>query len=283
MCRLFGFRSVIQSQVHSSLVEAENALGIQSGSHPDGWGVAYYVQSSPHVVKSAQAAIGDAIFKRVSGVVSSQTVVAHIRKTTVGDNNILNTHPFQYGRWIFAHNGNITDFKEKRQDLMARVSPKFRRFILGETDSELIFYFLLSHLASKCNLGDRTIEHNLLQDSLQESIETLIKHAGKPAPKDNCGEEATYYTFILTNGQNMVGYQGGKNLYYSTYKTRCGDRDTCPSFSPECEAATKTGYINHLIFSSEPLSGENIWIPLSPGEMVGVDEHMQLKIHKTIP
>ena len=38
MCRLFGFRSVIQSQVHRSLVDADNALGQQSVRHQDGCG-----------------------------------------------------------------------------------------------------------------------------------------------------------------------------------------------------------------------------------------------------
>jgi hypothetical protein len=38
MCRIFGFRSVIQSQVHRSLVSADNALMIQGERHPDGWG-----------------------------------------------------------------------------------------------------------------------------------------------------------------------------------------------------------------------------------------------------
>lgn len=280
MCRLFGFRSVIQSQVHTSLLEAENALGVQSGSHPDGWGVAYYIETSPHVVKSAKAAIGDAIFKRVSGVVSSQTVVAHIRKTTVGDSNILNTHPFQYGKWIFAHNGNITNFKEKRNELLARISPHFRRYILGETDSELIFYFLLSHLESKGNIHSESYEHEKLTQSLGESISELFRICGAPAEKDNSGENATYYTFILTNGKSMIAYQGGKNLYYSTYKNKCSDRDTCPSFSKECEAATETGYVNHLIFSSEPLSGENIWIPLEKGQMISVDQHMKLRIER---
>ena len=40
MCRLFGFRSVIKSQMHRSLVSADNALVRQSEQHPDGWGVA---------------------------------------------------------------------------------------------------------------------------------------------------------------------------------------------------------------------------------------------------
>lgn len=278
MCRLFGFRSVINSQVHSSLVEADNALGIQSNDHPDGWGVAYYVQNSPHVVKSAKSALDDAIFKRVSGIVSSQSVVAHIRKTTQGNNNILNTHPFQYGNWIFAHNGNITHFEKKRQDLLNHVSPKFRRFILGETDSELIFYFILSHIEARMPLEEKGHDAKDLSKTVLEAIDELERIAGKKALKDNSGADATYYTFILTNGDIMIGFQGGKNLYYSTYKTKCGDRDHCPSFSAECEAPTQTGFINHLILSSEPLSGENIWIPLEPGQLIAVDQHMKMII-----
>src|SRR4051794_31811738 len=58
MCRLFGFRSVIPSQVHRSLLAAENALGVQSNQHPDGWGVAFYVDGSPHVTRSPTTALG---------------------------------------------------------------------------------------------------------------------------------------------------------------------------------------------------------------------------------
>ena len=56
MCRLFGFRSVIPSQVHRSLLSADNALGTQSSQHPDGWGVAFYVDGSPHLTKSPSTA-----------------------------------------------------------------------------------------------------------------------------------------------------------------------------------------------------------------------------------
>ena len=85
MCRLFGFRSIIESKVHSSLMNAENALGIQSVDHPDGWGVAYYIGYSPHLIKADRPAIECEIFKKVSGVVSSHTVLAHIRKSTIGE------------------------------------------------------------------------------------------------------------------------------------------------------------------------------------------------------
>jgi predicted glutamine amidotransferase len=146
MCRLFGFRSVIRSQVHRSLVSAENALGVQSNFHSDGWGVAYYIEDHPHLIRSSEAAFQDNIFHRVSGVVSSETVVAHIRKATQGIKNTLNCHPFQYGRWIFAHNGNVLGFQEKREEFVSRCSPSLRRFILGDTDSEVLFYLFLTHL-----------------------------------------------------------------------------------------------------------------------------------------
>lgn len=276
MCRLFGFRSVINSQVHESLVHAENALGTQSSNHPDGWGVSYYVAGSPHIIKSERTAINDNIFKKVSGVVSSQTVLAHIRKATLGEINILNTHPFQYGRWTFAHNGNIKDFSKVRDKLRARISPEFRRFILGTTDSEILFYYLLSNISNHIDLNDKSTRVGIVMEALNESINEIIKLIG-PLHLDSDGPNTeTYLTFILTNGDTMIGFNGGKRLCYSTYKKKCQDRDTCPSFSPECEAPAQSGFINHLIFSSEPLSGDNEWVEMSPYQMIGVDCHMEM-------
>lgn len=278
MCRLFGFRSVIHSQVHESLVRAENALGVQSNDHPDGWGVSYYVAGAPHIIKSEKTAINDTIFKKVSGVVSSQTVLAHIRKATLGEINILNTHPFQYGRWTFAHNGNIKNFSQVREHLIARISPEFKRFILGSTDSELLFYYLISNINNHADLDAKDCKVGVVMEALNESINEIIDIVG-PLHLDHDGPNTeTYLTFILTNGDTMIAFNGGKRLYYSTYKNHCMDRDSCPSFSPECEAPTKTGYVNHLIFSSEPLSGDNIWHEIPPYQMIGVDGHMKLTI-----
>lgn len=282
MCRLFGFRSVILSQVHTSLVEADNALQGQGTSHPDGWGVSYYVQGSPHIVKSSTSALGDSIFRKVSGVVSSNTVVAHIRKATHGELNILNTHPFQYGNWVFAHNGNIKNFNTHKSEILNHISPPLRRFILGSTDSEVLFYFLLSHIGKEVDLSKKNCPVNILADASREALKTLVNIIGPYSKDPNMGEAETYLTFILTNGHTMLSYQGGKELYYSTYKKRCPDRDVCPSFDKVCEAPANNGPINHLIFSSEPLSGENIWIEMTPGQMIGVDADMKLEIFDTI-
>ena len=108
----------MESQVHTSLVSAENALANQSERHPDGWGVAYYVAGAPHLLRSVQTAVNDRMFQHVSGIVTSQTVLAHLRKATQGELTVIDTHPFQYGTWAFAHNGNIKNFPALRDTLI---------------------------------------------------------------------------------------------------------------------------------------------------------------------
>src|SRR5690554_429637 len=178
MCRLFGFRSVILSQVHRSLVSADNALMNQSTAHPDGWGVAYYVEGYPHVIKSASTAVSDTLFQRVSGIVSSETVVAHLRKATVGSLSIINSHPFQYGNWIFAHNGQIPNFSHYREAVRAQISPVYRRFILGDTDSEVIFYLLLSNMARRFDVHRKGTAIEDVAAAIEDTVQQIHELSG---------------------------------------------------------------------------------------------------------
>lgn len=266
MCRLFGFRSISQSQVHQSLVYAENALLRQSEDHPDGWGLAYYHADAPHVVKSADTAHKDSLYRAASTMVTSKTVLAHIRKATAGEPALENSHPFQYGSWVFAHNGKISDLDAIRPLLLERIAPPLRARILGKTDSECFFYLILTHLARRTHLFRQAHPLYRMAAAAQAAIAEIFELTG--------GE--TYLTFILTDGNNMLAYQGGKELHVSTHKTLCTRRAACPQFDASCEQVRVDGRVNHFILSSEPLRGENVWRPLALGEMIGVDASMNL-------
>ncbi len=268
MCRLFGFRSVIPSQVHRSLLAAENALGTQSNDHPDGWGVAHYVDGVPHVTRAPSTAINDAIFQRLSGVVASETLLAHVRKATIGPKTVLNCHPFQYGKWVFAHNGEIRQFEAKRRELLELVAPRLRRYILGDTDSEVLFFVLLTELLAYGPLASR-----LGIDDLIESIRTTVSKVRAIA---DSADNPSPLTFVVTDGITMAASQGGKELFLSTHKSRCSDRDNCPHLAPECESPTTGGNINHMVFSSEVIRGDNVWTELNAGDVIGVDWRMRL-------
>jgi len=270
MCRLFGFRSVIQSQVHRSLVAADNAISVQSQRHPDGWGVAYYIDGTPHIMKSATGAMDCALFEHVSGIVSSETVVAHIRKATQGDLSVLNCHPFQHGRWVMCHNGDIPGFADVKVRLENAIAPRLRRFILGDTDSERIFFLFLTELSKYGPLVGRLGIEEVIT-ALRDTV-TCVRQLCDGRP----GYEESLLTILVTDGTVLAAIEGGKELHYSTFKQRCSDRGTCPSLAPQCEHPTDTGFVNHLIVSSEPLSGENVWLPMAKGDIIGVDWRMRL-------
>ena len=271
MCRLFGFRSFISSQVHSSLVAAENALGAQSNRNPDGWGVAYYVQGAPHLTRSPTLALGDQLFHRLSGVVASQTVLAHVRKATQGPQGALNCHPFQFGPWVFAHNGDIPGFSEQLSvPLRREIAPELRRFVLGETDSETLFHILMTALQAGIQGGSTPTLENVV-DAVKRTLERVREVCARQGVASD-----VLLTFIITNGDILVATQGGKELLFSTHKTSCPDRETCPSFTPACEAPFPGGRVSHLIVSSERLQGQSVWQELAPGDILGVDANMRV-------
>ncbi|MEE2828204.1 MAG: class II glutamine amidotransferase, partial [Myxococcota bacterium] len=148
MCRIFAFQSRVSLKVQRSLVKAENALQSQSREHPHGWGIAYYLtgERTPHCIRSVESAFTDERFGRVSEFLTSHAVLAHVRKATVGDLTVENTHPFHWNGWSFGHNGTLFGFEQISDQLRARVHPRFLPVIQGDTDSETLFYLLLTML-----------------------------------------------------------------------------------------------------------------------------------------
>ncbi len=275
MCRLFGFRSVLNSRVHASLVSAENALMGQSKRHPDGWGIAYYVHHTPHLIKSTATAETDELFKSISGVVTSQTVIAHIRKATHGKLSIINTHPFQFGKWTFAHNGNIRDFKNLKTQMEKLSNHELGKFCLGETDSEKFFFYLLSYIEKRVDLSSKNLDIRIIAEQIKLALTDLTAHTGALTVSDKGKVSENYLTFLISNGPMLIAFHGGMPLYFSTHKKNCPERDTCKSFNESCENKLDAkAPVNHLLVSSEPLQGENVWKQLQPGELIGVDDKM---------
>ena len=251
-------------------MDSQNSILHQSHRHPDGWGVAYYKLGTPHIIKLGRQAIECEIFKKLSGLVSSNTVVAHIRKSTVGSVGPLNTHPFQFGPWIFAHNGNVENFQSIKGDLLKYVDGELKSFILGETDSEHLFFLLLSLMRKRGNLEDRSLHR---PEELVWKFVTLFEKLAGPLYQSRGENHKNYLSFILTNGKSMLAYQGGKELYFSTHKELCSERKTCGYFKPLCEkSAQNKDQVQHFLISSEKIKNENVWTKLKFREMAFIDD-----------
>ena len=147
MCRMFALRSTVSCPVQESLTDADRSLQRLSEINPHGWGVAHYVQGVPQIVKSPEMAADSPVYSALSNQIESSCVVAHVRRATYGEHTVANTHPFQYGRWVFAHNGNIADFDDLRPMLLEEIAPSLRSHIVGTTDSEVLFFRLHTTMA----------------------------------------------------------------------------------------------------------------------------------------
>jgi glutamine amidotransferase len=130
MCRVFGCVAAEPVSIRHELLGAENPLIRQSEDHDSGWGMAVHARadgSEPQCVRFPQAAYADAEFVSATGM-QGRIFNVHVRRATMGDLAMENTHPFCLGSYSLGHNGTILDGI---------------RAPAGSTDSEAFFNLLM--------------------------------------------------------------------------------------------------------------------------------------------
>jgi len=276
MCRLFGFRSAVPSRAHRSLVIAENALSEQARHHPDGWGLAYFHAGEAYVIKSERGAADSESFRRASERLSSQTMVVHVRRATVGELSPFNVHPFRHGRWVYAHNGTLFGFDRLRPRLHAELPESLRHLVLGTTDTETYFFWLLARVAERGvdPLGAAPVDEERLAAALLDAHADLRAHARAE------GLETPVANYILTNGRVFVAQRFGRDLFLSTQKRMCPEADTCPSPDRVCLEPTRPadGRLNHALVASERIGSDDVWEAVPDGRLLVVGEDMRLRM-----
>ncbi len=130
-------RSLIDQSLHSR-------LGATT-TNGDGFGLGWYgAGETPHVYHSAHPAWNDRNLKELAASITSPLFIAHVRASTGSAIQQTNTHPFRYGRWLWAHNGLIREFPRVMRELRLAVADELFPFIEGTTDSETMFYLALT-------------------------------------------------------------------------------------------------------------------------------------------
>jgi len=263
MCRLCGFRSNTPAAVHRSLVEERNSLRVQSREHKDGWGVAYYDASyGLSVAHGLQPAHADPEFDRVSRLLSSHAVVAHIRLGTVGPIHVRNTHPFLFKHWTFAHNGTVRNYERYQSTIESWISPELFPHLKGDTDSERCFYVFLTELLKLAPLESPPVE------SVAKALAITSKRlCDLTDPELEPGQKPTSTNFLATDGRLMVAMRRHRTLFVSEQAKKVhGHRDP-PRNGTRVE---------QLVIASEELSGEDHWHEVPEDTLVGVDPDLRL-------
>jgi glutamine amidotransferase len=276
MCRHYCFRANEETKVECTLIHAQNALMLQSRSdmrgksHPDGWGVSVYEDFLPTVERRVSAAYEDLYFSAAAERVFASTVVAHVRKATVGSPSLANTHPFTHQCWTFSHNGTVTAFERVRQVLLSETLPALRECIRGTTDSELLFAWLLSRME----------EEGLSPEERCPDLPSLVSLVARSIRRVAAlSEEAGAYrpaklNVVLTDGQVALGTRWNNSLYWLL---REGIHDCEICGIPHVRHSEGLAY-RAMIVASEPVSHE-AWQEVPERTIVAVDGAIRPQLH----
>lgn len=264
MCRLYVFRSTEATKVECTLVHAQNALMAQSRSdlaglsHAHGWGIVSYEDGKPQVDRQAWAAYHGEHFTRAATRTYATTVLAHVRRATVGDPSIENTHPFVDGEWSFAHNGTLPRFDELRPKLLACTSPEQRSLIQGDTDSEHLFRHLLTLMDERPDIPLTQVLRIVV-----ENVEHWVDELESSAPVG--------LNLVLTNGHDIVGTRWGRTLHFIE---RQGVYDCEICGFPHIHHSPDRDH-RAVVIASEPITHE-VWKEIPDRSLWQIDQEASL-------
>ncbi|MEU1875290.1 putative glutamine amidotransferase [Streptomyces ambofaciens] len=155
MCRWIAYSGtpVLLSQVlfqpeHSLIDQSlHSRMGVET-TNGDGFGIGWYPQDTemadPAVLRDVGPAWNDRNLQEVAHHTRSGLFFGHIKASTGSAVQQSNCHPFRSGRWMWMHNGMISEFRRVRRDLALAVDPALYADIEGSTDSEVMFFLALT-------------------------------------------------------------------------------------------------------------------------------------------
>lgn len=188
MCKLFG-AVVLPERVPQEMVDFRH----HAARDRDGWGIAWYDSGNLQVVKSPESALQNHKYVATTNEVNSRLMLAHLRRSTRGNNRKVNAHPFSFGNYVFAHNGTI-DISELGDYLRGEY-----RHVRGNTDSEVLFRFLIQKMERYGNFM-----------GLRKAVREINEQAKE--------RHVTSINFLMADGRYLYAfkrvYRGRNNLFY---------------------------------------------------------------------
>jgi len=202
MCRILGITN-FDYNTHFEilnnfigLAETGNILPNNTPGHIDGWGIGYYRNNKPVIIKSGNSILKEKekalnVLKKIN---KTGALIFHLRKSAwKNTNSNTNSHPFACDKIILGHNGTIYDYKK----LLSLIKGGKK---LGKSlDSEVYLRFICSNL-----------KNNIVQ-AFSNSVKFIKQHNNHSS-----------LTCIFSDGKKMYSFREYTRYpgYYTLYSIR---------------------------------------------------------------
>jgi len=203
-----GLVDVARNSVYAPGFEEEEQydkseiLTLNHRTNGNGFGVGFY-HANPKVKKPAVLRDCKPIWHSnnldpIASFVRSPLVFGHVRWAEKGTMSEQNCHPFNYGVYMFMHNGDIWKFHKIKSAMLALITSLFDTVtkdhdmeceIKGTTDTEHMFWLILALIAKK----KETLDLSVAECTAKELVE--------------CMQDAIIHILTLIN--KIVGRVGG--------------------------------------------------------------------------
>jgi len=244
MCELLGMSANVPTDIcfsFSGLIKR----GGETGSHKDGWGIAFYEGKGYRSFHDPIASADSEVAKFIQHYsIKSTQVICHIRKANRGRVCLENTHPFSrelWGQiWSFAHNGQLKGIKKK---VLNGYIP------VGTTDSEYAFCWVLGQLRKEFPVKPKS------KVKIRNAVENL------------CREVSSHGVFnvLMSDVDNLYAFCSTK-LYWLTrqapfVEAQLLDADLCVDFKKETSPKDVV-----TVIATEPLTSNEQWTKMTADE-----------------
>lgn len=279
MCRFVFYRgapirlsSLITEPAHSIIHQSYHSKERAEPLNGDGFGVGWYVPEEtdePVIFKDVTPAWNNQNLINLAPVVRSPCIIAHIRAATPGlPVSHLNCHPFSWGRFSFAHNGEVGGFQSIRRQIQLELDDEAFNLLRGSTDSEHLFALF----ANRYDSNSDTSKLEAMASALAEAIATVERL------KQERGISAvSMLNLVLTDGELAVvtryaspGQQEPHSLYLHT-----GSSYEC--VDGVCHMRDRSESGNTVLVASEPLSRDDRWTRVAVNTMLLINKEFAVE------
>jgi len=250
----------------------------------DGFGVGWYESQpdpelgvAPCIFTSVTPAWNNMNLIRLAEKIKSPLVFAHVRASTAGSVSESNCHPWQFGRLMFMHNGNVADFHLIKRKVQESLSDEIFLTVNGNTDSEWAFAVFLSQL--KTPHQAEPFCHSVLKEAMLHTIAKLNAW-GKEAGIT----EASMMNFAVTDGVSVVcsRYISSKTLEAASLYFSSGTR--FESYKPGHYRMIKADKREDIVvIASEPLTFEKAdWLTIPTNTLVVITSKLNVLMYPIV-
>ncbi|MGW7258019.1 class II glutamine amidotransferase [Streptomyces sp. NPDC054834] len=274
MCRWLAYSgtpvlldTILYKPAHSLIDQSlHSKLGVET-TNGDGFGVGWYAPDigTPAIVRDTTPAWNNRNLRELADHVRSPLFFAHIRASTGTAVQQTNCHPFRHDRWMWMHNGAITDFHRVRRDLALAVDPGLFSDIEGSTDSEMMFFLALTF----------GLEHD--PPGAVARMVGLVEQTGRRQGV----EYPIQMTVAVTDGHRLWAFRyssqgASRSLYYSTRV------ETLRALHPDVAFLQHISDETRLVVSEPPVDLPGAWNQV-PESSYGVVHQGADELHSFTP